>query len=189
MTSACPSSTLAVEQVERWAFQRGLIYEGSLSDGAVFSPDRRYRYLLWRGASPFAPFAAFAMLNPSLANARRDDPTVRRCIGFARALQQPFMVWNLFAFVAAHPQALAKVDDPIGPHGDDLIDLVLPLASPTVAAWGTTGTLMNRDRQVLRRIAAQGRELHVLQLTSAGHPGHPLYLPGALRPQPWQFPY
>lgn len=183
VSSLPPSATFAVEQIERWAFPRGLIFEGSLTGGAVFSADRRYRYLLWRGSGSM-PFAAFAMLNPSMAGARQDDPSVRRCLGFAGQLQQPLLIWNLFALIATNPAELGQAVDPAGPHNDDAIDLVAPLASPTIAAWGTGGSLLNRDRQVLRRIAAQGFALHALQLTRAGFPGHPLYLPGALQPQP-----
>lgn len=184
-----PSSVLAIEQIERWAFQHGLHYEGGLVNGAVFSADRRYRYLLWRGSSPFESFAAFAMLNPSTANARIGDPTVARCNAFAAALGQPLLIWNLFALVATHPAALGAADDPIGPHNDAVIDLVLPLASLTVAAWGTGGNLHGRAQQVLRRCATVDAPLHTLKLTKGGEPGHPLYLSSQLRPQPWHYPY
>ncbi len=184
-----PSSVLAIEQVERWAFQRGLIYEGSLCDGAVFSPDRSYRYLLWRHASPSAPFAAFAMLNPSSATARQNDPTIRRCLDYVDTLRQPLLVWNLFALIATDPAALDHSADPVGPHGDEAIDLALSLASPTIAAWGVRGASLGRAGLVLRRVVAAECELHVLQLTQSGQPAHPLYLPKALLPQPWNFPF
>lgn len=184
-----PSATLAVEQIERWSFQRGLICEGGLQGGAVFSADRRHRYLLWRNVSPFAAFAAFAMLNPSTANARLGDPTVARCLGYAGALQQPLLIWNLFGLVATNPAALGTVDDPIGPHNNDAIDLALTLAEPTIAAWGVGGNLHGRALQVQRRAGMAGAELHILKLTKGGEPGHPLYLPARLRPQPWDYPY
>ena len=53
--------------------------------GATFSADRRYRYRLWREWDRSRAVVAFVMLNPSTADASRDDPTIRRCIGFARA--------------------------------------------------------------------------------------------------------
>lgn len=51
---------------------------------AVFSPCGKYRYALTRRVGPGKQAAAFILLNPSTADAERDDPTVRRRIGFAR---------------------------------------------------------------------------------------------------------
>ncbi|TMF61888.1 MAG: DUF1643 domain-containing protein, partial [Chloroflexi bacterium] len=67
--------------------------------GATFSADRRYRYRLWRRWDGARPVVAFVMLNPSTADARRDDPTIRRCIGFAKSWGFGGVeVVNLFAY-------------------------------------------------------------------------------------------
>lgn len=185
-----PSSILAVHVIEQWARSEGLLFSANLltGNGAVLSPCKRYRYLLWRRASMFEPFFALGMLNPSTADADEDDPTINRGIGFAQRerLAGP-LVWNLNAFRATDPADMKAAENPVGPHNNAAIDLALRLAEITVAAWGTHGPHGGRDRDVLRRCAAAGRQLHVLKLTKDGHPGHPLYLPKSLRPQPWEF--
>ena len=52
--------------------------------GATFGPRRRYRYRLWRTWDVATPRVLFVLLNPSTAAERVNDPTIRRCIGFAR---------------------------------------------------------------------------------------------------------
>lgn len=185
-----PSSLLAVKMIQRWAGLEGLLFEfNELSgNGAVFSPCRQYRYLLWRRAVLGTPFMGLGMLNPSTADADADDPTINRGIGFAMGerLAGP-LVWNLNAFRATDPADMKAAADPVGPHNNNAIDLALRLAEITVAAWGTHGTHGGRDQAVLRRCAAGGHQLHALRLTKDGHPGHPLYLPKSLRPQPWDY--
>lgn len=185
-----PSSALAVELIENWAKAESLVFRhnGLSGNGAVFSTCGLFRYLLWRRASTTVPFMGLGMLNPSTADSDVDDPTISRGIGFAmrEGLAGP-LVWNLNAFRATDPADMKAAPDPVGPHNNAAIDLALKLTAMTVAAWGTHGTHDGRDRAVLRRCAVSGARLHVLRLTKDGHPGHPLYLPKYLRPEPWEF--
>ena len=74
--------------------------------GAVFSPCERYRYKLWRVWDPARPLGLvmFLMLNPSTATDAEDDPTIRRCIGYARSWGYGGLyVGNLFAYRATTP--------------------------------------------------------------------------------------
>lgn len=50
---------------------------------ALFLPDHRYRYVLTRAWTK-KPKVMWIGLNPSIADASIDDPTIRRCSGFAR---------------------------------------------------------------------------------------------------------
>lgn len=60
------------------------------------------------------------MLNPSTADATHDDPTIRRCIGFAKtARAEGLRVVNFFALRSTDPDALANADDPVGPMNDE----------------------------------------------------------------------
>jgi Protein of unknown function (DUF1643) len=52
---------------------------------AVFGPGRRWRYRLVRVWDSDKPRLAWVVFNGSDADEHRTDPTVRRCIGFARA--------------------------------------------------------------------------------------------------------
>jgi len=120
----------------------------------------------------------FVMLNPSTADAVRDDPTIRRCIGFARAWgYRRLTVTNLFAYRTASPRTLRHAPDPVGPQNDDFLLRCARQADRIVCAWGTHGALRNREDEVLGML----REHHLehLGLTQANHPRHPLYVRAA----------
>lgn len=162
-----------------------------LERSAVISDDGRYRYRLVRRWSD-APLAAFIMLNPSTADADEDDPTIRRCEGFARAWGHGgLLVANLFAFRATDPRelvaAIGRGEDAVGPFNNDAIRRLVEAAdvSLVVAAWGTRGHLGGRDAEVASFVRASGRELCALRVSKDGFPGHPLYLPVALKPLPF----
>jgi hypothetical protein len=146
--------------------------------GATFSRDRRYRYRLWRRWDRTRPLVAFVMLNPSTADARHDDPTIRRCLGFARRWGYGGIeVVNLFAYRATNPTALRKVRDPVGRGNARHIQSALARAALVVLAWGAD-TQSSRHVSVVRA--------HCLGLTRAGQPRHPLYLRRDVRPVPYR---
>jgi hypothetical protein len=124
----------------------------------------------------------FIGLNPSTADETVDDPTIRRCVAFAKAWGYGALCMaNLFAFRATEPTDMKKAADPVGWENDAYLRRLAGEAGVVVAAWGTHGTYKGRDQSV--RLLVPG--LHYLRLTINGHPGHPLYLPASLRPQPW----
>ncbi len=148
---------------------------------ASFSADRRYRWTLRRRWGPGA-YAAFIGLNPSTADETQDDPTIRRCIGFARAWGfDALCMVNLFAYRATDPAEMKRAIDPVGDLNDATLIDVARDAGMVVAAWGAHGTHMGRDKSVRSLIP----KLHFLRLTKDGHPGHPLYLPASLEPLRW----
>lgn len=152
---------------------------------AVIDSTGRYRYLLSRVWEESAGTVAFVMLNPSTADATTDDPTVRRCIGFARSWGfGGLLVANLFALRSTDPSELLRVPDPVGPANDDYLLGLRARVSLMVAAWGARGTLLGRSAEVRRLLEATG-PIHQLGLTKADEPRHPLYLPGALQPRAW----
>src|SRR5450755_1416997 len=86
---------------------------------AVFSADRTYRYRLTRTWGSSGSHAVWVMLNPSTADALADDPTIRRCTGFSRALGlDGLVVVNLFALRATEPRELRRHPEPAGPAND-----------------------------------------------------------------------
>lgn len=152
-----------------------------LPGSAVLSECRRYRYVLWRTWNPELPRVLFVGLNPSTADEAADDPTVRRCVGFAKAWGfGGVIIANLFAIRSKTPKTIKLTADPVGPDNDAWLALLDRAATLTVAAWGTNGTLHGRDQQVLRVL----RSAHCIDRTTAGLPRHPLYAPGRLIPQP-----
>src|ERR1051326_5628436 len=89
---------------------------------ALFSPCGLFRYRLWRHWTPGMPPLVFVMLNPSTADAEKNDPTVERCERRAKA--GGFgggEVVNLFALRSTDPKALYSAADPIGPENDKVI--------------------------------------------------------------------
>lgn len=152
--------------------------------GAVLSPCGLYRYSLSRDWGN-GPKLAFVMLNPSTADAEVDDPTIRRCMGFARdGGYGGIDVGNLFAWRATDPAELKKAADPVGIDNDATLESIFRNSAVVVCGWGARGSLQGRDRHVLRLIRVAEKVPHCLRLTKAGHPAHPLYLPAKLRPIP-----
>lgn len=161
-----------------------------MSGTAIISPCERYRYLLTRGPAE-APYALFVMLNPSTATADRDDPTIRRCRGFAEALGLQLRVVNIFAWRSTDPEAMKRAArdgaDIIGPENDRHIGEQAAGAATVICAWGNHGSWAGRDREVRRLIRAAGAVPHYLRRSAkTGQPEHPLYLPANLRPQPFE---
>ncbi len=128
------------------------------------------------------------MLNPSTANAFKPDPTVTRCMGFARAWGcDHVIVANLFALRSTQPAALYGHADPVGPFNDTAIHVAAGSAAAgfVVCAWGKHGAHMDRGNAVAWMLAQRGLALHCLATNKDGSPVHPLYQPGDRRPIAW----
>lgn len=163
-----------------------LILRGS----AVISPCGLYRYRLGRRVTASDRVALFVMLNPSTADAEQDDPTIRRCIGFARSWGcGKLLVVNLFAFRATKPADMMAASDPIGPDNNRaILDAALDASlsgGPIICAWGAHGKFGDRDREVLAMLAALPAEPMSLGETAQNLPRHPLYLKGDCKPLPY----
>ena len=159
-----------------------------LGSHAVFNEARTHRYLLTRRWARWAlgPAMTWIMLNPSTADAFADDPTIRRCISFARREGcGSLRVLNLFALRATDPRELRKHPDPVGPRNDQMIRSQ-PRSAFTVAAWGADALAVERGQEVARLLAATAVPLSCLGVTSGGHPRHPLYIRADAPLIPWE---
>lgn len=166
------------------------ILKGDERAGAVFSDCDYYRFELWRVWDAAKPAAMFIMLNPSTATHEKLDPTVTRCKGYAEAWGYGSMiVMNLFAWRATDPEDMKAAVDPVGQGNDEALvtraDEVISAGGIVIAAWGTHGVYAGRCWKVKAMFMRHGIKLRYLKLSKDGHPGHPLYLPKALRPQEW----
>jgi hypothetical protein len=116
------------------------------------------------------------MLNPSIADEEIDDPTITRCLGFAKEWAYGALtVGNLFAHVATDPHELRKVKDPVGPENDVRLKQLHEESAVTVVAWGNRGEWLNRGHIVLRMLRTM-KEPAFLAMTKKGQPKHPLYV-------------
>ena len=143
----------------------------------------------------------FVGLNPSRADGRQDDPTLRRLQGFAHQWgYHHLVVLNLFARISPSPSLLCRCAEPIGAENDLILhswfqqwaqqpkwDLWL--------GWGVGGGLRQRDAEVLKMLNDVSDRRGVLSppfvtgLTKAGYPRHPLYLPSDVQRVAWAVPF
>lgn len=124
----------------------------------------------------------FVMLNPSTADGEVDDPTIRRCIGFAEREGATAMhVMNLYALRATDPAELLTHPDPVGVGNDELLKSIPKHHTrfKTVVAWGAHKMATPERVSVLTDAAAEvGTDLWCLGKTKSGAPRHPLYVKG-----------
>jgi hypothetical protein len=158
---------------------------------AIFSSCRKYRYELWRRWA-IGPACMFIGLNPSTADELHDDPTVRRCIGYAQRWGYAALcMTNLFAFRATDPKVMKAQDHPVSEwsvltfkvgagdmerefseRNDAHLYAIAATAGIVIAAWGTHGAHLGRGKQVLRILP----RVYCLGNNADGSPKHPLYL-------------
>jgi hypothetical protein len=164
-----------------------------------FSKDRKYRYALWRYfetphnllkeysvTRDHDGFVMFIGLNPSTADETKDDPTLRRCIDFARRWgYRELCMTNLFGLRATNPRELKKVTDPLGAENDVTLLRIATKASLIICAWGmrTYSGIGDRDKVVLTMLTKF--QLQCLGVNSDGSPMHPLYIPADRQPVPY----
>lgn len=150
----------------------------------VFSLDRLYRYQLWRDWDIFetGTYLMVIGLNPSTADEHVDDPTVRKCIGFAKRWGYGALVMtNIFAWRDTQPADMKRAAEPVGELNDTTLRTLSGGASMVLAAWGNHGAYHGRAAEVLGMIP----NLHYLRLNANGSPMHPLYVPYGETPKPF----
>lgn len=142
---------------------------------AQFCDKRIYRYALARTWDEDLPVLAIIGLNPSTADEELDDPTIRRCISFAkRDGYGAICMLNLFAFRATDPKTMKAAEDPVGPMNDEFLSLNTA-GRDVLLAWGANA-FGGRAYNVMCELRGICRRAFVLGLTKAGYPRHPLYL-------------
>ncbi len=152
---------------------------GDVRAGAVFSPCEKYRYLLWREWDTDLPQATFIGLNPSTADERQTDPTVAKCIEWARRWGCGRLnMLNIFAYRATDPTDMKSQKEPVGKLNDtyiqDYLGHKLNGSGVTVAAWGNHGSHLGRSDAVRKLLT--GVDLRCLFMNKTGEPKHPLYI-------------
>lgn len=147
----------------------------------IFSPCRQYRYTLWREWDLFnRDYLMVIGLNPSTADETQDDPTIRRCIGFAKTWGfGALCMTNLFAWRDTKPENMKAAKEPVGPMNDIHLSQIAFGASMILAAWGKDGAFMDRQK----KITLTG--MKCLQKNADGTPKHPLYCRANLIPANW----
>jgi hypothetical protein len=156
----------------------------------VFSPCRQYRYTLWRewwnswlDDKP-ASYLMVIGLNPSTADETRDDNTIRRCVGFAKAWGfGALCMTNLFAWRDTKPANMKAAMFPVGGDNDMWLRKCAEGAGMILAAWGAHGSFLERGNTVADDLRKLGKQVHALKLNADGSPMHPLYVAADTKPE------
>lgn len=149
---------------------------------AKFSKCRKYRYALWRTWDDTKPLVMIIGLNPSTADETENDPTITRCINFAKSWGYGGVCMaNLFAFRATEPNDMKASPEPVGLDNDAWLVKLSKEADIVVAAWGNHGSFLKRSNIVKDALSS----LYFIKMNKSGEPAHPLYLKSNLKPLPW----
>jgi hypothetical protein len=148
-----------------------------LKTGAVFSPDRKYRYELYRVMREGGRRLNSIGLNPSTAGENQDDPTIRREVKFALDWgYDELYKYNLCGFISSNPKVLCSSPDPVGPENNLYLKNI---KGDVLICWGSWNIPFIRMRaalvkQILKNPYCLGRN-------PDGEPKHPLYLPASTK--------
>jgi len=160
---------------------------------ATFSPCGAYRYRLERHGLAGSGAVAWIMVNPSTADAKNDDPTIKRVISFTEREGAGWaIVGNKFAYRATDIRDLRTAKDPRGPDNDAHLEQIMRDAPVVIAAWGPLAKLPDHLRRRWRTVADMAERLGVqlmcLGTAQDGQPRHPLMLRADTPLVPWKRP-
>lgn len=148
---------------------------------AIISDCGKYRYRLERHGLSGSGAVAWIMVNPSTADAKEDDPTIRRVVGFSERLGAGWaIVGNKFAYRATDVKELRTAQDPRGPENDAHLEAIMAAAPLVIVAWGPLAklppVLRRRWRTVCQIADRTGTKLMCFGTAQDGQPRHPLML-------------
>jgi hypothetical protein len=156
-----------------------------LKSVATFSPDKIYRYVLFRRWGENRKTMMVIGLNPSTADEIQDDPTIRRCIGFAeRESCDNLYIGNVFGLRSTDPFGLTQTQYPIGPKNDFWLEWMARQADIVIAAWGANPLALARESTIKQIL--KGHKIMCFGKTKSGAPKHPLYLSKQTPLEPWE---
>ena len=156
---------------------------------AGISSDKLHRFYLKRSWDSDKDTLGWIMLNPSTADSKVDDPTVRKCVGFAKRWGYgSILIGNLFSYRSPSPRllkALLQKDTNCDEADEELVSMIRS-CSKVVVGWGANGQFYaGRVSEVRDLILSSGVESVSLGTTMAGHPKHPLYVPYVVKTEAW----
>ncbi len=149
---------------------------------AVISPCGLFRYRLEREIQLSGIVVALFGVNPSTADATKDDATIRKDIGFGlRNGWRRIIKGNLFAYRATDVRELSRAADPFGPENLDHVARIIQDADLLVPCWGSRDKLPSRFRYEYMEdfaglLYASGKPVRCFGITKSGDPMHPLML-------------
>lgn len=166
-----------------------------IGSAEISGPNDEYRTMLKRVWDEARALLVVGMLNPSDADAQRNDPTILTLVHFGTFWGfGGLWVVNEYSFRSSTPTALATVADPVGPGNaaavTDAMIYALTTSGWFLGAWGNggrnNGLLVSTARELSLPIGCLGFTLN-------GSPKHPLArglhrIPRDQKPLPWSPP-
>ena len=154
---------------------KGFRKRAEMDNKCIFSPGRSFRYTLIHEWDPSKGAVMFIGLNPSTADETKLDPTLTRCVNFAKRWGYGSMyMTNIFAYRATDPKRMLYISNPVGEDNDKYLVETAKKSDLIVAAWGNHG--LHRDRHMAVMGLLADFEIKCLDITKAGQPKHPLYV-------------
>ena len=150
-----------------------------MQKSAIISSCEKYRYRLERTWDVSKWVVMFIMLNPSTADVETDDPTIRRCIGFAESWWFGWIiVWNLFPFRATNPKNLIEENSPFTLENSQHLHEMSATAHLIVCAWWNQEIVKKLYKKfpTYKPLASITKNLAFIELSKDWVPKHPLYL-------------
>ena len=127
----------------------------------------------------------FVLNNPSKADAKIDDPTVRRGWAFTRAWDYHRMIFaNVNPYRSTDPKSALIPPENILAENDTHLRFAAAEADLIICAWGTKANPQLAARAF--RVLYLQKPLHVIELSKDGIPKHPLYLKRDMQPIRWR---
>ena len=131
--------------------------------------DKKHRFMLSRHWNIEKPSLLYIMFNPSIADDKIDDPTVRRLISFSRTYNYGgFYVVNLYTYITPNPKI---IDTSVGIKKNNfkIIKNLTNKVDDIVYAWGNSIVEPSELRNLITSPLCFGKNTN-------GSPKHPLYL-------------
>jgi hypothetical protein len=166
-----------VKQKDLFGLEVEITLKEYLDSGAIFSPDKRYRYVLYRKWGTGGKRLNSIGLNPSTADHKNDDPTIHKDVDFARRFgYDELYKLNAHALISSNPRILLSPNtDVVGPENDKYLKSV---QGDVLLCWGSWGKLDTGAIQArLNLIKTYFPNAYCLGINKDGEPKHPLYLP------------
>jgi hypothetical protein len=137
-----------------------------------------YRYQLYREWDAEKPCILWIMLNPSIADGEKDDPTIKKIVRISDNLGfGSLYVGNLYAYICTDSNQLFKKNiDYKGPYRYLHLQNMLCQTEKVILACGRKAK--EKDLQALMKMMkVYKNKIYCLKINKDGTPAHPLYLP------------
>ena len=144
---------------------------------AEFSLDGHNRYSLSRIWENKLPKVLFIMLNPSIANSKKNDPTIRKIISYSKSWGfGGVYVGNIYSNISPYPKDIRLIKFHREKKNIESIKKMKEKTELSVFAWGNNEKAPNWLKAIIKTP-------YYIELSKNGIPKHPLYLKKNLKYQ------